>query len=172
MKIKVLFFLLAISVSSTFAAPPPPAAPAPARRMKDLRGFPLRDARRMLPKGLDRSLEISPIEAYVVARARIYSQKPAETKIIHEEADGAYDQLITAIASNYRMSGFETTESRIAEDTLTFHLIVFGIKDGKLAVLIPHSDDARLEGYRQYGDAWIGILKNGTWTRVNHPAKR
>lgn len=140
--------------------------------MKDLRGFPLREARRMLPKDLDRSLEVSPVESYVVANAHIYSSKPAQVKIVHEEANGAYDQLITAIAGTYRTSGGETTESRIAGDTLTFHLIVFGIKDGKMAVLIPHSDDARYVGYQQIGDAWIGIYRDGKWTQVNHPQKR
>ncbi len=140
--------------------------------MKDLRGFPLQEARRMLPKNLDRSLEVSPVESYVVGHTRIYSSKPAETTIIHEEADGAYDKLITAIAGEYRTSGGETTESRIAEDTLDFHLVVFGIKDGKMAILIPHSADARYGGYRQTGDAWIGLYKNGQWTQVNHPQKR
>jgi hypothetical protein len=160
------FLLIATSVS--LAAPPP----VPARRMKDLRGFPLVEARRMLPKDLYRSLEVSPVESWVVARALIYSSKPAQTTIIHEEGDGAYDPLIKAVANLYRSTGFDTTESRIEQDTLTFNLLIYAIKDGKMAVVIPRSDDARHEGYLQYGDAWIGVYKNGQWTQVSHPGDR
>lgn len=167
MKSRILLSLLLVSASVTSAAPPP----VPARTMKDLRGFPLKEARRMLPKALDRSLEISPVETWVVARSQIYATKPAATKIIHEEGDGAYDQLLMAVASTYRASGGDTTETRIAADTLTFNLLVFAIKNGKMAVVIPRSDDARYEGYRQYGDAWIGIYANGKWTQVSHPRK-
>jgi hypothetical protein len=165
MKNKLLFCFLLVATSVSFAAPPP----VPARRMKDLRGFPLVEARRMLPKDLDRSLEVSPVETWVVARARLYSSKPAEIKITHEEGDGTYDELIKAVANLYRTSGGESTESRVEQDTLTFNLLIFAIKDGKMAILIPHSDDSRYEGYHQTGDAWIGIYKNGKWTQVSHP---
>lgn len=165
MKSKLLLYLLVATSSVAFAAPPP----APVRHMKDLPGFPLRDARRMLPKDLGRSLEVSPVATWVVARSRIYSTKPADTRIVHEEGAGAYDQVIKTIASSYRSTGGDTIESRLEADTLTFNLVVFTIKDGEMAIVIPHSDDARYQGYIQYGDAWIGICKDGKWTQVSHP---
>ncbi|MGI8432501.1 MAG: hypothetical protein ACR2MW_09465 [Chthoniobacterales bacterium] len=167
MKSGFLLFLLLLNVSVSLAESPP----VPARRLKDLHDFPLVEARRMLPKALARSLEISPVEAWVVARAHLYSGKPAATKIIHAEADGAYDPLIMALADQYQTSGGDTTETRIAADTLTFNLVVFTLKAGKMAILIPHSDDARYGGFYQTGDAWIGIYKDGKWTQVSHPQK-
>ncbi len=167
MKFGILLSLLLLNVSVSLAAPPL----VPARRMKDLPDFPLVEARRMLPKALARALEVSPVEAWVVARAHLYSGKPADTKIIHEEANGAYDQLIMALAGEYRTSGGDTIETRIAADTLTFNLVVFPLKAGKMAIIIPHSDDARYGGYYQTGDAWIGIYKDGKWTQVSHTEK-
>jgi hypothetical protein len=166
MKTKLVLLLLLVTVSISPAVAPPPAT---GRTLKDLHGFPLTTARRMLPHQLCRSLEVSPVESWVIARSRIYSGKPAATKIIHEEAAGAYDKMTIELAESYRTSGNDATESRIAADTLTFHLVVFKIADGKLAILIPHNDDDRYAGYAQAADTWIGIYKNGQWTRVNRP---
>ena len=168
MKNKTVLLLLLLSAASSGAS----AAPSPARTLKDLSGFPLRAARHMMPAQLFRSLEISPVETWVVARSFVYSQKPAAAKIIHEEGDGAYDKLIVALANTYTTTGNESTETRVAGDTLTFNLVIFKIADGKMAILIPHTDDDRYQGYTQNGDAWIGILRNGKWTRVSHPRKR
>lgn len=168
MKIKFVSLLLVFTASVSLSAAPP----APARTLKDLPGFPMKAAQKLLPHQLFRSLQVSPVETWVVARSRIYDRKPAATKILHEEGDGAYDKMIIALAEDYRTSGNEGTESRIQADTLTFNLVVFKIADGKLAILIPHSDDDRYVGYFEVGDAWIGVYKNGKWTRANKSRDR
>lgn len=164
MKIRFLTFLLIATYPIASIAAPPPT---PVRTIKDLRGLPLDALRRKISRPLYRSLEVSPVEAWVVARASIYNAQTASAKIVHSEANGAYDKMALELANGYSVSGTDTTESRLPNDSLTIHLLIFKIKDGEMAICFAHTDDARYLGYQQIGEAWIGVLKNGTWTRVN-----
>lgn len=165
MKTAFLLLLSLFTMQLGFAAAPS----TPVRTIKNLPGFPMESLRRTIDHQLFRSLEVSPLEAWVVARSLIFGRKTQAPKIIHEEADGAYDDLIKAIAQTYEVSGGDSTESRAASDSMTYHLLIFDIKDGKMGVCVPHSDDARNLGVRQFNDTWIGIRKNGTWTTVSKP---
>lgn len=66
----------------------------------------------------------------MVARASIYSGKTANSKIVHSEANGSYDKMLVGMANSYRVTGTDQTESRLAPDSLTLHLLVFKIADG------------------------------------------
>ena len=143
---KTSFLLLSLLVAQVGLA----AAPsAPVRTIKNLPGFPLEALRHTIDHQLFRSLEVSPLEAWVVARSLVFGRKTQAPKIIHEEAGGAYDSLIKDIAETYEVSGGDTTESRATWDSITYHLLIFDIKDGKMGVCVPHSDDARYLGVPQ-----------------------
>lgn len=126
----------------------------------------------MITRPLYRSLEVSAVEAWVVARASVCSGKTANAKIVHTEADGIYDRMIISMANSYRVTGANSIESRIPTDSLTLNLLVFKIADGKLGICFPHNDDARYVGSFQSGNAWIGILKNGEWKTVTKSSRR
>jgi hypothetical protein len=169
-----LLFLVVLQAG--FAAQPatPHAAQpsGPVRTIKNLPNFPRDTLRAELSRPLFRSIEISPIEAWVVARAALYSAKAANVKIVHTEANGLYDKMLLDLASDYTVSGTNQVEGRIEADTLTVHLLIFKITDGRLGICFAHSDDARYVGYQQSGDAWVGILKDGQWKTISKPNRR
>jgi hypothetical protein len=164
--------LLLFSLQIVFADPKNVPARVPARTIKDLRGFPKEILRGEISRPLYRSIEVSPIEAWIVARAAIYSAHTANAKIIHSEANGVYDKMALELANSYTTSGNNEIESRAQSDTLNVHLLVFNIRDGKMAICFAISDDPRYQGYQQTGDAWIGILQNGQWKTVSKPRDR
>ncbi len=166
---KILLALVLLTLSQTSPAANPPA---PVRTIKDLPNFPMDSLRHSINHQLFRSLQVSPLEAWVVAKSLVFGGKMQNPKIVHEEAGGIYDKMLQDIARSYTVTGGEHTESRTQTDSLTCHLLVFDIKDGKMAIVLPHTDDARYLGFQDYGDTWIGILKNGTWTTVSKPRPR
>lgn len=159
--------ILLLPPSSPAAAPP-----AKIRTLKDLPGFPLQALSQSINHQLLRSLEVSPLEAWIVARSPVFGGKSQVAKIIHEEGDGRYDELIKELARNYEVTGGEHTESRIGGESLTYHLLIFDIKDGKMGIMVPHSNEARYLGFQQSNEIWMGLLKNGTWTKMSKPHQR
>ncbi len=111
--------------------------------LKDLSGFPLATLGHSINRPLFRSLQVSPVETYVVAGSLVFGGRTKDAKIIHEEGNGLYDKMIQDLARSYEIPGGEHTESRTESESLTYHLVIFGIKDGKMALLVPRSDDAR-----------------------------
>jgi hypothetical protein len=79
--------------------------------------------------------------------------------------------MLLEIANGYSISGQNTIESRVASDTLNVHLLVYEIKDGKMAICFSHSDDARYNGYGQSGRAWVGVLQGGKWVTISSDEK-
>lgn len=169
MKNSLFGFLVLFACQAALALPP---SPPPARTIKNLKGFPRETLRNEISRQLYRSLEVSPIEAWVVARTAIYSSHTANPKIVHSEANGVYDKMLLELASSYSTSGDNMVESRIQGDSLSVHLLIFKIKDGEMGICFGHSDDARYVGYPQSGDAWIGIRQNGEWRTVSKPRRR
>ena len=146
--------------------------PASTRTIKNLPNFPLETLRAGVGRTLYRSLAVSPIAAYLMARTSLVGGRSANAKIIHSEGNGAYDQMLLAMANGYSISGQNTTETRLANDSLNVHLLIYEVKDGKMAVCFSHNDDARYQGYRQSGIAWVGILQGGKWVTISGKDER
>ncbi len=161
----VALIIAATTASSSLAAPP--AQPA-GRTIKNLPNFPLESLRMGLSRPLYRSLCVSPISVWLVARAKLIDGRASNAKIIHQEGNGAYDQMILDMANSYGVTGQNVTETRIQADTLTVHLLIYEIKDGKMAVCFSHDDDARYHGYEQSGVAWVGLSQGGGgWNTIS-----
>jgi hypothetical protein len=164
-KFLVALTIAAITASFSVAAPP---AQAPGRTIKNLPNFPLESLRKGLSRPLYRSLSVSPISVWLVARARLVKGRTTGAKIIHQEGNGAYDEMILEAANSYGVTGQNVTETRIQADTLDVHLLIYEIKDGKMAVCFAHSGDARYVGYEQGGIAWVGISQSGgPWNTIS-----
>ena len=159
--------LVVAAAAQSFAVPQPVAI----RTVRNLPNFPMESLRAGVTRPLYRSLLVSPVSAYVVARASLAGGRSGNAKIIHAEGNGAYDQMLIEIANGYSVTGQNTIESRVQGDTLSVHLLIFEIKDGKMAVCFSHTDDARYAGYRQGGVAWVGVLKGGNWTTISGNAE-
>ena len=96
---KIIFSLIAaillLPPSSPAAAPP-----AKTRTLEDLPGFPLQALSHSISHQLLRSLEVSPLEAWIVARSPVFGGISLSAKIILYEGDGLYDELIQELARN------------------------------------------------------------------------
>ena len=154
-------FTLLLSLNS-FAASAPPAS-ANARTIGNLPGFPIAHLKTSLSPRLYKSLLISPVTAWVVTRAP--DVQGAEPKILRSDAGGAFDKLAQEFAKGWSSVGYDTTESRTQRPTLSVHLLIYKIADGLLAVNFSHNEKAFYHG-RQHSEVWVGVFKDGKWTRV------
>src|SRR3954466_7655168 len=155
-------FVIATAVQLSAAAPP-----VSARTVRQIPNFPLQALRSGVGHKLYSSLAISPVSAWVMARAAVVNGHTMGAQIIHSEDNGAYDKALLAMANDYTVTGGNTTESRLQKDTLNVHLLIYDVKDGKMAVCFSHNDDARYNGVGQLGTAWVGILQGGKWETIS-----
>jgi hypothetical protein len=148
--------------SSSFAAKPP-APPANARTIQTLPDFPLAHLKMSMSPKLYKSLLISPLTAWVVAMPP--AMEGSEPKIVRSDAGGAFDKLALEMAKGWGPAGFDTTESRTQRPSVMVHLLIYKIVDGVMAVNFAHNDQAFYAGI-QHSDIWVGVFKNGKWTRI------
>ncbi|HMJ04743.1 MAG TPA: hypothetical protein VK474_00675 [Chthoniobacterales bacterium] len=107
-----------------------------------------------------------------MARANISGGKTANARIIHSEGDGAYDKMLLAMSNGFAVAGQDLTQSRLSNDSMNIYLLVYDIKGGKMAVCFSHTDDARYNGYKQTGTAWMGVLKGAEWVTISRKDDR
>lgn len=155
------YFTLLVTLHAVAA--PAPAAPANARTIRNLPGFPVAHLKTSLSPRLYKSLSISPVTAWVVTRAP--NIQGAEPKILRSDAGGVFDKLAQEFAKGWTSVGYDTTESRTQRPTLSVHLLVYRIADGLLAVNFSQNDQAFYHG-RQHSEVWVGVFKDGNWTRI------
>lgn len=152
---------LLVVLHSVAAAPPAP--PANARTIRNLPGFPLAHLKTSISPKLYKSLIISPVTAWVVAQAP--AGEGDEGKIVRSDAGGVFDKLAREMAKGWGGVGYDTTESRTRRPTLMVHLLIYKLADGLMAVNFSHNDQAFYHGI-QYSDVWVGVFKDGKWTRI------
>ena len=144
------------------------AAPAAsARTVQQIPNFPLQALRSGVGRKLYASLAISPVSAWVMARAAVVNGHTMGAQIVHSEGNGVYDKVLVAMANDYTVTGANSTESRLQKDTLNVHLLLYDLKDGKMAIVFSHNDDARYNGRAQLGTAWVGILQGEKWVTIS-----
>lgn len=159
---------LLIIATATFQSPAAPP-PSSGRTILNLPNFPLQALRSGVGKKLYSSLTISPVSAWLTALAPISSGHTGGARIIHSEGNvsKAYEEMLLGMANNYEIVGQNTIETRLAKDTLTVDLLIYDLKDGKMAICFSHSDDARYQGRAQLGTAWVGLLQGGKWVTIS-----
>lgn len=155
-------FVIAAAVQILAAAPT-----ASARTVQEIPNFPLQSLRSGVGHKLYSSLAISPVSAWVMARASVVNGHTMGAQIVHSEGNGAYDKMLLEMANGYSVTGANTIESRLARDTLNVHLLIYDLKDSKMAVCFSHNDDARYNGVGQIGTAWVGVLQGGKWVTIS-----
>lgn len=162
MRALLMPLVVAIAVQIFAAAPL-----ASARTVQEIPNFPLQALRSGVGRKLYSSLAVSPVSAWVMARAAVVNGHTMGAQIVHSEGNGVYDKMLLEMANNYTVTGGNTIESRLPKDTLNVHLLIYDIKDGKMAVCFSHNDDARYNGVAQIATAWVGILQGGKWVTIS-----
>ena len=170
-----LIALTSILATHVCIAAPPPAPTAKGGKIRtflDCPGLPRESLKNGVSAKFYRSLKISPLDGWIVVRAPLHGMKTAHARIIRSDAGGAFDSVALALANSMQVSGLNTTESRINISEIEIHLLIYKIADGIMAVGFSHVDDPKYAGYRQYGRATIGFLKNGQWTFMDNKLPR
>ena len=115
-----------------------------------------------------RTLLISPVEGWVVVRGQLVAGTHMfGARIIHSELSGAYDQLALDLANNLVVIGYPHIELGDPTPTILLHVLLYQIKDGRLAISFAHFDGAGGSQMRYYGCAWMAVEKaNHLWETI------
>ena len=116
-----------------------------------------------------RTLLISPVEGWIVVRGQLSAGTHIYgARIIHSELGGAYDKLALDLANNLVVIGYPHVELGDISPTLLLHVLIYNIKDGRLAVSFAHFDTAGGSQMRYYGCAWMAVEKpNHLWETID-----
>jgi hypothetical protein len=142
------------------------AAPASSRSIDDIPGAREALLRIVSPKFYS-TLLISPVAGWIVARGQLTGTGLASPRIVHSELDGAYDSLTVELANNLQILGYPRMESGQPYPSVLVHVLVYQIRDGKLALSFANLDGAGGSQLRYYGAAWMAVEKpNHLWVTI------
>ena len=115
-----------------------------------------------------RTLLISPVEGWIVVRGQLAAGTHLfGAGIIHSELGGAYDQLALDLAKNLVVIGYPHVELGDPTPTILLHVLIYQMKDARLAVSFAHFDNAGGSQMRYYGCAWMAVEKpNHLWETI------
>ena len=106
-----------------------------------------------------RSLLISPVEGWIVARGDLANNHLRGVKVIHSELDGRYDALASELANNLQVLDKTYVQTGIHSPAVLVHLLIYQIADGKLALSFAHFDETGGSQLRYSGSAWMAVEK-------------
>jgi hypothetical protein len=138
------------------------------RYLADIPGAPESLLRTVSPK-FYRTLLISPVEGWIVVRGQLAGgTRVYGARVAHSELGGAYDQLALDLANNLQVIGYPHVELGELTPTILVHVLIYQIKDAKLAISFAHFDTAGGSQMRYYGCAWMAVQKpNHLWETID-----
>jgi hypothetical protein len=118
---------------------------------------------------LYKSLLISPVEAWVTLRGHITDYRFAGVRVVHSELGGKYDALALEMVKYIKLpSGWESqTGTHVSSRRVRFDVLVYTIKDGKMAIGFAQLDEAEGTVASYCGPALMAIEKDGKWELVD-----
>jgi len=161
MKASILILGFAVLGASVFAATPPP------RKLGDIPGA-RESLLRIVSPRFYQTLLISPVEGWIVVRGQLAAGTHMYgARVIHSELGGAYDKLALDLANNLVVIGYPHVELEDPTPRILLHVLIYQIKDGRLAVSFAHFDTAGGSQMRYYGCAWMAVEKpNHLWETI------
>jgi len=159
--------ILAGALAVSLLALAPVKAQEPHRVLNDIPGA-RESLLRIVSPRFYRTLLISPVEGWIVVRGQLAAGTHLfGGRIIHSELGGAYDRLALDLANNLVVIGYPHVELGDATPTILLHVLIYRIKDGRLAVSFAHFDTAGGSQMRYYGCAWMAVEKpNHLWEPI------
>jgi hypothetical protein len=142
------------------------AAPGP-RTLDDIPGA-RESLLRIVSPRFYRTLLISPVEGWIVARGQLAAGTHMYgARISHSELGGAYDSLALDLAKNLVVVGYPHVELGDLTPSILLHVLIYEIKDGTLAISFAHFDTSGGSQMRYYGCAWMAVQKpNHLWETI------
>jgi hypothetical protein len=114
------------------------AAPADARTMLDLRGFPAAGLHVYLPAEAYSKLVNAPVKAWIQLRGQIVNSKVAGSRVVHSEGGGVYDKASVQIANGMQVYT-DVTASRLPPSVL-IHVVIYQLPKGEHAIALAQDD--------------------------------
>jgi hypothetical protein len=160
---RVVAYLAAILLSMANAG-----AASPQRRLADIPGA-CESLLRIVNPRFYRTLLISPVAGWIVVRGQLAAGTHMYgARVIHSELDGAYDKLALDLANNLVVIGYPHVELGDLTPTILLHVLIYQIKDARLAISFAHFDTAGGSQMRYYGCAWMAVEKpNHLWETID-----
>src|SRR4051812_6719979 len=115
-----------------------------------------------------KTLLISPVEGWIVVRGQLSGGTHIfAPTIAHSELGGEYNDLALDLAKNLVVIGYPYVELHDPTPTVLVHLLIYQIKDAKLAISFAHFDGPGGSQMRYYGCAWMAVQKaNHLWDPI------
>ena len=114
-----------------------------------------------------KSLLISPVAGWVVARGWLTATRLQGSRIIHSELNGNYDSLTLELANNLEVVDFASANSSERGRAVLVHLLVYNIADGTLTLSFANFEEPGGSQLRYYGAAWMAVERaNHLWVTI------
>lgn len=155
-----------VATALCFAAPPVTNV----RTIENIPGLPTEPLRSSVSAKFFKSLRASRVEGWIAVRGELVNNRVTGAKIVHSELNGAYDSLALRLANLWELKGSNPELGTYLPYTAMVHLLIFQLKDGKMAISFIHVDNPGGNQLEYYGPAWIAVEKNGKW-EVHQPPK-
>src|SRR4051794_38293720 len=155
-------FLLALALALSML---PLAHSSDARSIKDIPAAKEALLRIVSPK-FYRSLSISPVQAWVVARGELVNDHLVGTRIVRSESAAGYEPLALELAKNLQIVDLTRVDRSNARRSVLLHLLVYQIADGTMAMSFAHFDESGGNQLRYSGAAWMAVRKGDKWNTI------
>ena len=140
------------------------------RRITELKVIPTRVLERSVSRKFFKSLLISPVEGWITVRAQVSGTKLAGMRVTKSDLNGAYDPIALKLASEVRLSGNFATDRANIPPPVLFHLLIYQIADGTMALSFAHFDEPGGDQMAYYGCARLMVRKSdGSWAEIEGP---
>ena len=115
--------------------------------------------RRLVSTKFYNSLQISPLNGWVVARGQLVGNRLTASRVVRSDLGGAYDALAVELAENLHILGDTNAGLQGGPRYVQVHLLVYDLTDGQLAVSFANLDEPGGTQWRYYGRAWMAVRK-------------
>lgn len=167
MKTALVVTLCLLVVTSSFAALP---TSVKGRRITEVNLIPQRVLKRSISPKFYKSLMISPIDGWVVARGKLSGTNVFGERIVRSDLDGRFNAAALQVLRDIKIMGDYKLDSQIKTSTVLLHMLVYEIADGTMALYFATLGDAGGDQDDYFGAAKLVVLKkDGTWTEIKAP---
>jgi hypothetical protein len=142
---------------------------AQGRTLTDIKVIPTAVLQRSISPKFYKSLLVSPVEGWIVARGHLSGTRLTGAKVIRSELKGLYDPLALQMAKEVVIAGNYTLDRPNSGDNVLVHLLVYQIADATLVLSFAHIDGSGGNQMAYYGCARLLVLKNNKWTEIKGP---
>ena len=162
-----LTILILISFLFSAAAAPPSSK---GRTITELKVIPTRVLERSISRKFYKSLLISPVEGWIALRGQVSGTRLAGLRVVKSDLGGEYDAIALKLASEVRLAKNFATDRPNIPPSVLFHLLIYRIADGTMALSFAHFDEPGGDQMAYYGCAKLMVHKrDGTWTEIEGP---